>query len=74
MGINSHFHAPATLPPRKEPPVPFNKDWVDPVAGLDMVLIEKILYPLLGAYFRPFDLHLSNPSLNEADSFLITYM
>jgi hypothetical protein len=42
MEASGHLHAPAALPPGKEPPVPTG-DWVGPWAGLDAVDKRKIL-------------------------------
>jgi hypothetical protein len=45
MELSSQFHAPAALPPGKEPLVPLDRDWVSPRAGLDAVVKRKIPSP-----------------------------
>jgi hypothetical protein len=40
MEVSGQLHAPAALPPEKQPPVPIIRGWVGPRAGLDVT--EKI--------------------------------
>jgi hypothetical protein len=51
--VSGQLHAPAALPPGKEPPVPIGiGGWVDPTTGLDDV--EKRIFLILpGLELRP---------------------
>jgi hypothetical protein len=59
---DDQIHAPAALPPGKEPPAThWIGDWMDPLAGLDDMEKRKFL-TLPGLEFRP----LSRPALSQS--------
>jgi len=39
--VSGHLHAPATVPPEKEPPYPLDRGWMGPRASLDAVERRK---------------------------------
>ena len=51
MKVSGYLHAPAALPPEKNPDTHRTEDWVRPRAGLDVFGKEKIILSLAG--FEP---------------------
>jgi hypothetical protein len=49
MGWGGQRHAPATLPPEKNPGTQCREGWVGPMAGLDDYREKKISFPHLGS-------------------------
>jgi hypothetical protein len=47
MEVSGQLHAPAALPPRKEPLVPIDRRLVGPRAVLDAVVKRKVLETMI---------------------------
>jgi hypothetical protein len=53
MEVSGQFHAPAALPPGKDPDTHCMEGWVEPKAGLDAVPKRKKILSLLPPGIEP---------------------